>query len=299
MKLEKWLETHTESLTGKVVAITGSTGGLGRELTRYLVSLGASLVLLDRNAERSEALRQSLLEEFPEAEIRCIGVDLAQMASVRRAVDQLLAVEIDVFLHNAGAYKIPRSLCDTGWENVFQINFVSPYYMIRRLMPRLRARGGRVVVVGSIAYRYSKSDGTDVDFRNRRMASVVYGNAKRYLMVSLYELFRRETAVSLSVTHPGITLTNITAHYPKVIFALIKNPMKVIFMSPRRACLSVLRGVFEPCVAYEWIGPRCFDIWGLPQRKRLRGVSAEERRRIGETAECIYGGIASYDETVE
>ena len=34
----------------------------------------------------------------------------------------------------------------------------------------------------------------------------------------------------IAVTHPGITQTNITAHYPKLIFAVIKNPMKLIFM---------------------------------------------------------------------
>lgn len=144
------------------------------------------------------------------------------------------------------------------------------------------------MVVGSIAHDYSRSDSHDVDFHTRARASLVYGNAKRYLMFSLYELFRGESEVSLSVTHPGITFTNITAHYPKLIFALIKHPMKVIFMKPRRACLSVLLGVFEACGDCEWIGPRWFDVWGLPKKKVLRTVTEEEQREIGVCAEKIY-----------
>ena len=55
MSIKGWLKENTASLRGKTVALTGSTGGLGRELANYLASLGATLVLLDRNRERSES----------------------------------------------------------------------------------------------------------------------------------------------------------------------------------------------------------------------------------------------------
>ena len=189
------------------------------------------------------------------------------------------------------SYSIPRKKCDTGLDNVFQINFASPYFMVRQLLPTLRSRCGRVVVVGSIAHDYSKSDGNDIDFSTRTRASRVYGNAKRYLMFSLYELFRAEREVTLSVTHPGITFTNITSHYPKLIFAVIKHPMKVIFMKPRKAALSILHGVFEPVGYFEWIGPRVFDVWGYPTKKRLKTATPEESREIAARAEKIYSDL--------
>ena len=291
MNIEKWLEENTESLAGKTVAITGSTGGLGRELCRYLAGLSASLVLVDRNAERSEAFRQELLNEFENISVLSVVADLEDIRSVDRACERLKALPIDIFIHNAGAYSIPRHKCEGGYDNVFQINFVSPYYIIKELLPALRDRGGRVVVVGSIAHNYSKTDEADVDFSGRRASSKVYGNAKRHLMFSLFELFREEREVSLSIAHPGITFTNITAHYPKVIFAIIKHPMKIIFMKPRRACLSVLRGVFEPCGYCEWIGPRVFDIWGLPIKKKLNTCKPDECSYIGEIAEKIYSDM--------
>ena len=133
-----------------------------------------------------------------------------------------------------------------------------------------------MVIVGSIAHNYSKSDSRDVDFSARQQSSLVYGNSKRYLMFVLNELFKNESCVGFAITHPGITFTNITNHYPKLIYAIIKTPMKVIFPPPKRACLSILKGVFEDTGDREWIGPRLFGIWGKPKKTRLRTVGSSE-----------------------
>jgi hypothetical protein len=64
--------------------------------------------------------------------------------------------------------------------------------------------------------------------------------------------------------------------------------MKVIFMSPKKASLCILSGLFWDCAADEWIGPRFFDVWGLPRKRRLKTVSKEEANTIVRRAECIY-----------
>lgn len=289
MRADKWILRNTASLEGRRIAVTGSTGGIGRELCGYLARLGAELILMDRNPERSHALGKSLISEYPGLTVSYIRTDLADIRSVSAACDELIRMVPDVIIHNAGAYSIPRCKCETGLDNVFQINFASPYYITKRLLPLLRERGGRVVAVGSVAHRYSETDPLDTDFSTRKRASLVYGNAKRYLMLALQELFVGETSASLAVTHPGITFTGITAHYPRLIFAVIKHPMKVIFMKPRTACLSLLRGVFEPVPYGEWIGPAVFDVWGYPKRRPFRSCSAEERVRVFAEAERIYG----------
>ncbi len=285
--MKKWLSRNTGSLSGKTVAVTGTTGGIGRELCRYLAKLGARLILCDRNKEKSHSFAEELRLEFG-INAECVTVDLSLSDSVKAATQALAARGVDVFIHNAGAYSIPRYITAAGLDNVYEINFAAPYYMIRELLPALRQRAGRVVVVGSIAHNYSKADFDDADFHTRHAASKVYGNAKRWLMASLYELFKNEERVTLSVTHPGIAFTNITAHYPKLIFAVIRHPMKIIFMKPKKAALSVLLGVFVSTDYHEWIGPRIFDVWGLPKKKKLRTVSEAESLRIGKTAEEIY-----------
>ena len=276
MNIKKWLKNNTASLSGKTVAISGSTGGIGRELCRYLAMLGADLVLIDRDQNKSMALEEKLKADFPSLKVIRVKADMSEPQTVTHACDTLRSLPIDILILNAGAYSIPRKICDSGYDNVFQINFVSPYRMVIELLPLLRERGGRVVVVGSIAHNYSHSDPADVDFSTRTKASLVYGNSKRYLMFTLSQLFENEKNVSLAITHPGITFTNITAHYPKLIFAVIKHPMKVIFPPPRKACLSILKGVFEETNGCEWIGPSCFNVWGSPKKQRLTTVKGDE-----------------------
>ncbi|MBO5913359.1 MAG: SDR family NAD(P)-dependent oxidoreductase [Clostridia bacterium] len=288
MDFEKWLHKNTCDLKGKLIAVTGTTGGLGQELCRFLCELHADLILLDRNAQKSAKLQKELQIMYPECEISRIKVDLEDMNSVKIAVRTLKNRPLDMFIHNAGAYSIPRHKCSTGYDNVFQINFVSPYYMITELIPHLKIRNGHVVAVGSIAHNYSKTDPQDHDFSTRKASSKVYGNAKRFLMFSLYELFKNETDVTLSIVHPGIAFTNITAHYPKLIFAVIKHPMKVFFMKPKKAALSILRGVFKHTGYHEWIGPRLFDVWGLPKKRTLKTCKPSESQQIGLSAKEIY-----------
>lgn len=284
MKNSKWINKNTASLLGKRVVISGSTGGLGRELCFYLASLGAELVLLDRNSEKSLKLVDELREKHPSLRVSHLRADMSDFQSVKSAADSLSGMEIDYLILNAGAYSIPRCITDIGFDNVYQINFVSPYYLARRLLPGIRERGGRIVAVGSIAHNYSKIDKGDIDFRTRRHASLVYGNAKRYLTYSLLSLSKGDIAVA----HPGITFTGITNHYPPLIFAIIKHPMKVIFMKPRKAALSILYGLFAEVKNDEWIGPALFDVWGLPKVKKLSTASRSEQIHITEIAEKIY-----------
>ena len=288
MKFKAWLKKNTSSLVGKTVAVSGATGGIGRELCFYLASLGASLVLVNRSETRAKALGEEIISRYPDTKIDFITADMEDMSSVRRVADELLEKGIDILFLNAGAYSIPRHKCDTGYDNVFQINFVSPYYLARRLLPSIRERGGRIVAVGSIAHRYSRTDAADIDFSTRKKASLVYGNSKRYLMCALPALAEKEGEIV--IVHPGITFTNITAHYPKFIFAIIKHPMKVVFMSVKKATLSILSGAFLSTSGDEWIGPRLFDVWGLPKRKKLK-LSDDEAERIKAAAEEIYNGL--------
>ncbi len=266
------------------MAISGSTGGIGECLCDFSLYLGASLLLLDRNPKKQATLKDNLIKKYPTAEITSLTLDLESEISVFSACEKLESLPIDILILNAGAYSIPRKITESGFDNVFAINFLSPYYIVNRLLPNLNERGGRVVAVGSIAHNYSKTDPQNPDFKGIKKASLAYGNAKRHLMFSLHELFKNEQKASLSITHPGITFTGITAHYPKLIFALIKHPMKIIFMRRQKAALSVLLGCFVKTDYLTWLGPKFFDVWGLPTLKTLKTTTENERKTIFKTA---------------
>lgn len=283
---ENKLKNYTNNLKGKTIVLFGSTGGIGNELCRYILTLGAKLVMVDRNPEKAALLKTKLLKEFSNSLVDTLTADLEDLESVKAVTEELKKNPVYTIIHNAGAYSIPRKILDTGLDNVFQINCASPYYITKELLPNLK--GGRVIIVGSIAHNYSKSDINDIDFTARKKASLVYGNAKRYLMYATLELSKSNPDISFAVTHPGITFTNITAHYPKLIFAIIKHPMKIIFIKPRLAALSIIDGLFNKTEAYNWIGPKFFNIWGKPSKKQLKTATTDEIKLIYTTCEEIY-----------
>ena len=282
---DNWFAKHAHTLAGKRVAVAGATGGIGEPLCRYLARLGAELILLCRNEQKARALMDSLQAEYPAVAVSFVPLDLEDPASVAAAGETLALNPPHVLIHNGGAYAIPRHKTAGGVDNVFRINCLSPYQLTRRLLEPMATIGGRVVAVGSIAHDYSKIDPADPDFSTRTAASIAYGNAKRHLMLALYERFEGVKGVTLSVVHPGITFTNITNHYPKWLFWLIKHPMKVLFMLPRRAALSVLAGVFEPTGYGEWIGPWLFNVWGLPRKRKLRTFTRQEAQQAYKAVE--------------
>ncbi|MBE6810595.1 MAG: SDR family NAD(P)-dependent oxidoreductase [Ruminococcaceae bacterium] len=285
----KWIDKNSISLVGKTVAISGATGGIGTCLCDYLAYLGADIVCLDRNAKKSNDLISSLKLKYPQLNAMHISLDLEDFDRVKEVTKQLKDYKVDFLILNAGAYKIPRHKSSTGYNNVFQINFISPYYLACELAQSISERGGRVVAVSSIAHNYSKIDINDIDFSSRNAASKVYGNAKRFLTYSLFEHFYNDE--TLSIVHPGITFTNITNHYPKLIFAIIKYPMKIIFMKPKKAALCVLYGLFCGCRCNEWIGPKYFNIWGLPKLKKLNTATQDEIINIRNKTNEIIGKL--------
>ncbi len=273
------------SLIGKTVAVTGCTGGLGIELCYALAKSGADLIMLDRNPQKSKRLAEELSNSFKSIKITRITTELEDIDSVKSVTENLISLKPDIFIANAGAYSIPRHICSSGFDNIFQINFVSPYYMACALFknnPKIK-----IVAVGSIAHTYSKINDSDIDFKGFKSSAKAYGNSKRFLMLSLLEKFECYKE-NLAIVHPGITFTNITAHYPKVIFAIIKHPMKIIFMKPKKAVLSILEGVFRFTEKGYWIGPRIFGIWGNPKKQKLKACFTDDSKKAYDIAEKIY-----------
>ena len=110
MSIKRWIRKNTHSLEGKTVAVSGATGGLGTVLCEHLASLGASLILLDRNMEKSKALASRLKFLIPTLSVRHIRVDLEDMDTVREVARQLEASPPNYLILNAGAYSIPSPL---------------------------------------------------------------------------------------------------------------------------------------------------------------------------------------------
>jgi len=273
-----------------IIAITGSTGGLGRLVCLELVKDNA-LVLVDRNIEKSKALARDLLSACPAAEIDFITCDLANVKSVKNAADALIDRHIDVLMLNSGVYNVPVFTCETGYNNIFQINFLSQYYIARTLAEN-SATLKKVTLTSSVAHRYGTLDPADPDYSTRKKPSLIYGNSKRFLTFSAYEYFKDCQGIKLSVAHPGVTLTNMTNHYPKFINPIVKLGIKLFFPSPKKAIKSLVRAADDECGYGEWIGPSVFDVWGKPKKSALKNYPVKESREIARLADKMYARMS-------
>ena len=289
MSIKKWIKNNCDSLKDKRVVITGATGGLGKEICFLLACLKADITLACRNASLADALKQEILQVYPETKVDFVRLDLADKKSVDSCIEELKNYNgIDILINNAGVYNVPLKTLDSGYNNVFQINFLYTYYLTKKLIPELEKKeNSTCITLGSVAHNYSKLDEQDIDFSSRKKPSKIYGNSKRFLMFSLYELFK-DTNVNLAIVHPGVTLTNMTNHYPKAINWLVKLGIKLIFPRPKKAILSVLYGTNHNTGYHEWIGPKVLNVWGFPKISKLKTCTKEECEKIYSIAEELY-----------
>ena len=184
----------------------------------------------------------------------------------------------------------PIRLYSSLYDNIFQTNFLSHFYMAKELLQNIKNTNGKIVAVSSIAHNYSQIDKKDIDFSKRTKHSKVYGNAKRFLTFSLHELAKSEN-VQLSIVHPGLTLTEMTNHYPKAINWFVKLIIGLVCPTSKKACLSLIQGLFENTDYHKWIGPSILNIWGKPKKKKLKTCTESESNKIFEIAENIYNTI--------
>ena len=290
MNYKKWLKENTKDLKNKTIILTGSTGGLGQEIANFLGMLNANIILADRDFEKSSKLKENLLKKY-NISVKQIKLDLQNLDSVTNFITEVKKQNIDAIIHNAGVYNLPTN-DEQNYYIINKVNYLMPYYITKSLLPELKKSSlARVVVVGSIAYEYAKFNPCDPEYLMCKKPNKIYGNSKRCLIYSIFELFKNEKSVKLSIVQPGVTPTNITRHFPKFVRGIIKLPMKMVFNSPKKSSLCVIKGLFEDLNYNEWIGPKYFGVWGEPKKSSLKQISNEEILQIFQDAEENYNLI--------
>ena len=193
--------------SARVILVTGSTGGLGREVARRLAAKGDHVIVHGRDRERGA----SLVEE-----IRASGVggarfyrsDFGALANVRRLAAEIRRDydRLDVLVNNAGMLASPdqRPVSSNGHELHFQVNYLAPFLLTHELLPMLEESApARIVNVASRSQR-------PIDFGNVMLeegysAGRAYGQSKLAMIMWTFELAERlqGTGVTANAVHPA------------------------------------------------------------------------------------------------
>jgi NAD(P)-dependent dehydrogenase (short-subunit alcohol dehydrogenase family) len=207
-------ERTTATLDGKTVVISGSTSGVGLAAAREVARFGGRLVLLARNEDKGRAVQAELETKFG-TEVSLHLADFARLAEVHRVAEEILGAvdRIDVLINSAGLHSTRRLHTDDGHELTLCVNYLAPFVLTHRLIPRMRrSGGGRVVQVNSQGHRFGGLDLRDLAWRRRIYTGLrAYGASKTAQLLSVWELADRleGSGVTVNAMHPGEVRTGI------------------------------------------------------------------------------------------
>ena len=178
-------------MQGKVVVITGASGGIGAASAASLTKRGASVVLV---ARREKELNDVAASVGPNA--MPIVADVTSRAENERVVRSALERfgRIDVWVNNVGRgiTRVPSELTDEDIDDIMRVNVKTMLYGIQAVLPHFKQRGtGQIVNVSSLLGRVPSAT-----FRS------AYNGAKHFVNALTWNL-REE----LREAFPGIVVT--------------------------------------------------------------------------------------------
>lgn len=256
-------------LAGKRAVVTGVTGGLGFHTALELARAGAAITVTARNPQKADDTLARLREELPDVDVEVLSLDLADLADVRRAVEELGSRHdrVDVLVNNAGIMIPPYSTTADGFELQIGTNHVGHFAWTAQVWPLL-ADDARVVSVSSLAHLQAKG----IDLRSltpegsprtyRRWVS--YAESKLANLSFALELDRRlksaGKAVVSTAAHPGFARTELqktgVAMGNPFLGTVAQQVSALASQSAAAGALPSLRAATDPTfTGGEYVGP--------------------------------------------
>jgi NAD(P)-dependent dehydrogenase (short-subunit alcohol dehydrogenase family) len=205
-------------LSGKLVIVTGASGGLGAETARALAARGARVTLTARDTAKAEKVAAGIRAAHPGSQLEVRALALDRPDSVRGFAKGWLAEHraLHLLLNNAGVMACPLARTAEGWEMQFATNHLGHFLLSALLVPALRAGApARVANTSSGGHRLSPVVFEDIHFERRPYDKwAAYGQAKSANVLHAVELDRRLAAHGVRAfgVHPGMIVTELGRH---------------------------------------------------------------------------------------
>lgn len=272
-------------MAGRVCVVTGATAGIGKETALALARLGATVVLVARNADRAQQTASEIRSAAGNANTQVVLADFASLDAVRGAAAEITRrfPAIHVLVNNAGRASRHRMVSADGFEMTFAVNHLAPFLLTREVLPLLRSGApSRIVNVASAAEAHGPINFDDLQSERNYRGFSAYGMSKLANVLFTYELAARleGTGVTANCLHPGTVATDLLRQIPRWLFALLspfmitpeKGAKTVVFLAASPQVEGVSGGYFQKCRA---------------ARSSKRSYDIDARRRLWNESEAM------------
>lgn len=227
-------------LSGKVVAITGASSGIGEATALACAQAGASVALAARRVDRIDALVQRIEQTGGRA--IAIPTDVGEEEQARAFVERAHAElgRLDGLINNAGVMLLgPIDGAPTEeWRRMVHVNLFGVLYCTHAALPLMRAQGsGDIVNVSSVAGRVA------------RAGSGVY-NLTKWGVNAFSEALRQEcvgAGIRVTIVEPGAVATELPGHNrPPIIEQMMRRFEGVVPMQAQDIANVILFALGQP-----------------------------------------------------
>src|SRR5215207_2040263 len=207
-RAERNMNAPNGTMDGKVVLVTGGTGGIGKDISVGLASMGANVVVVGHDRSKGEAAAAEIRARSGNEALELMVADLSSQAEIHRLAREFESHHdrLDVLVNNAGGLYSRRWETADGIEGTLAVIHLAPVLLTSLLLPMLhRSAPSRIVNVSSWSHRRAKLNLDDLQMKEHYSASAAYSRAKLINLLWTYELARRigGTGVTVNLAEPG------------------------------------------------------------------------------------------------
>jgi NAD(P)-dependent dehydrogenase (short-subunit alcohol dehydrogenase family) len=283
--------------------VTGANSGIGFETARVLAERGACVVLACRDPRRATDAAARIGDVCPGAEVRTVRLDLASLASVRQAAEELRTEydRLDLLINNGGVMEPPYQRTEDGFELTFATNHLGHFALTGLLLNRLlETPGSRIVTVSSEGHARGVMNFDDLQSERRYRPAEAYYQSKLANLLFSYELDRRLRAAGAQTIalacHPGIVLTDLYRTRSRLERAPLSPRLRLLnsrfVQSTQMGALPTVRAATDPTAeGSEFYGPPGRGYTGHPVGVESSARSHDEaaQRRLWRESERLTG----------
>ena len=252
IRSETLKEKLKDDMNGKICLVTGGTNGIGKATAQALAQIGATVVIVGRNAPKTAQLVEDIRLASGNKNVDSLLADLSSQQEVRHLADEFKSKysHLHVLINNAGGFFMQRQLSVDGIEMTFAFNHLASFLLTNLMLDTLKASApARIINVSSDAHASGK-----IEFDNlqgeRNYRPRAYDNSKLANILFTMELARRleGTGITVNALHPGFVATGFAKNNGKVIAALVSIFAPLVARSPAKGAETSIYLASSPSV---------------------------------------------------